>query len=110
MADFTLFEVHLHDGFEFSPSNRAPLFNKSERADDDYEAELEEAHEDEYEVEIEADEDDAESGGSRAMSMLFGLVLLVGIAAIVRYIRGRGDDDLDELVDLDDREEVEIGA
>lgn len=108
MADFTLFEVHLHDGFEFSPSSRGPFFAKSEEMSEDYEAELEPDAE-EYDIEIEAEEED-ESSGSRAMSMLVGLVLLVGIAAIVRFIRGRGDDDLDELADLDDREEVEIGA
>ncbi|KAB1193895.1 hypothetical protein GJR96_10775 [Haloferax sp. MBLA0076] len=108
MADFTLFEVHLHDGFEFSPSSRGPFFGKSEEMSEDYEAELESEAE-EYDIEIETEDED-ESSGSRAMSMLVGLVLLVGIAAIVRFVRGRGDDDLDELADLDDREEVEIGA
>lgn len=113
MADFTLFEVHLHDGFEFSPSNRAPLFSKSDRADEDYDAELESADEhdsDEYDIEIDGDDETGESGGRSAMGVLIGLVLLVGIAAGVRYIRGRGDDELDDLADLDDREEVEVGA
>ncbi|WP_416841050.1 hypothetical protein [Haloferax sp. DFSO52] len=109
MADFTLFEVHLHDGFEFSPSNRAPLFSKTSSTDDDYDAELE--SETEYDIEIETEEDETESEGGRGMSILFGFILLVGIAAAVRYIRGRGgDDELDELADLDDREEVEIDA
>jgi hypothetical protein len=27
MADFTIFEVHLHDGFSFSPTNTAPMFS-----------------------------------------------------------------------------------
>ncbi|KAB1198792.1 MULTISPECIES: hypothetical protein [Haloferax] len=107
MADFTLFEVHLHDGFEFSPSNRAPLFAKSERAADDYDAELE--AEEEYEFEIEVDEDESESEAGRGASLLVGFVLLVGIAAAVRFIRGRGDDEMDELADLD-REEIEIDA
>lgn len=111
MANFTLFEVHLHDGFEFSPSSRGPFFGKSEELSDDYDAELEESSEAEYDVDIEAEEAEDESGGSRAMSMLVGLVLLVGIAAVVRFVRGRGsDDDYDELADLDDREEVEVGA
>ena len=112
MADFTLFEVHLHDGFEFSPSNRAPLFSKRDSSDeDDYDVELEstDEYDEEYEVEIEGD-DESESGGRSAMGVLMGLVFLVGIAAGVRYIRGRGGDELDDLSDLDDREEVEIDA
>ncbi|WP_411963836.1 hypothetical protein [Haloferax sp. YSMS24] len=109
MANFTLFEVHLHDGFEFSPSSRGPFFGSSEETSDDYDAEMEEAVE-EYDIEIEGDDETSESGGRSAMGVLMGLVLLVGIAAGVRYIRGRGDDELDELADLDDREEVEIDA
>jgi hypothetical protein len=106
MANFTLFEVHLHDGFEFSPSSRGPFIGRSEETDEDYEAELE-GESEEYEVEIETEEDESESGG-RGMSLLVGLVLLVGIAAAVRFIRGRGDDDLDELAEFDEREEVTI--
>ncbi|GGC43396.1 hypothetical protein GCM10007209_01320 [Haloferax sulfurifontis] len=117
MADFTLFEVHLHDGFEFSPTNSSPLFSK--RGDAELEADDESY--DDYDAEFDADErdelDDAESdesGGRSGLGLLVGLVLLVGIAAAVRYIRG-GDDDLDELTDLDDdadeeRGEVEIDA
>ncbi|RDZ63289.1 hypothetical protein C5B90_09020 [Haloferax sp. Atlit-12N] len=112
MADFTLFEVHLHDGFEFSPTNSAPLLSKGgsemeleadDESYDDY---------DDYDVEFDDDEaDEAESGGRPGVGLLVGLVLLVGIAAAVRYIRGGGDD-LDELADLDDeeRDEVEIDA
>ncbi|ELZ83088.1 hypothetical protein C453_13821 [Haloferax elongans ATCC BAA-1513] len=100
MADFTLFEVHLHDGFEFSPTNRAPLMGAQDESDDEYDVEFEDDYEAEYESESE--------GGSK-MGLLFGLVLLIGIAAGVRYLRGGGED-LDELADLDDREEVELGA
>ncbi|WP_424006190.1 hypothetical protein [Haloferax denitrificans] len=116
MADFTLFEVHLHDGFEFSPTNSSPLFSK--RGDAELEADDESYDDyDDYDVEFDDDEADAESdesGGRPGLGLLVGLVLLVGIAAAVRYIRG-GDDDLDELTDLDDnadeeRDEVEIDA
>ncbi|AKU08762.1 MULTISPECIES: hypothetical protein [Haloferax] len=114
MADFTLFEVHLHDGFEFSPTNSAPLLSKrggdeaaaletEDESYDDY---------DDYDAELDADEtDESESSGGPGMALLVGFVLLVGIAAAVRYIRGGGDD-LDELADLDDeeRDEVEIDA
>ncbi|WP_117595076.1 hypothetical protein [Haloprofundus halophilus] len=34
MGDFTLFEVHLHDGFSFSPTNTAPMFT-GEKGDAD---------------------------------------------------------------------------
>ncbi|MFC7128166.1 hypothetical protein [Haloferax chudinovii] len=117
MADFTLFEVHLHDGFEFSPTNSAPLLSK--RGGTALESDGE-SHDD-YDVEFDADEDDAfdesesdESGGRPGVALLVGLVLLVGIAAVVRYIRGDGDE-FDELTDLDDagdeeRDEVEIDA
>ncbi|UVE50144.1 hypothetical protein KU306_14755 [Haloferax larsenii] len=103
MADFTLFEVHLHDGFEFSPTNRAPLMGAQDESDDDYDVEFE----DDAEVDYEAEYESASKGGSK-MGLLFGLVLLIGIAAGVRYLRG--GDDLDELADLDEREEVELGA
>ncbi|ELZ94187.1 hypothetical protein C440_11218 [Haloferax mucosum ATCC BAA-1512] len=106
MANFTLFEVHLHDGFEFSPSNRAPFFNTdSETTGED--VELEPEHEYEADERHELD-DESDSGGSGAMALLFGLVLLVGIAAAVRFLRG--DAELDDLADLDDHEEVEIDA
>ncbi|ELZ54733.1 MULTISPECIES: hypothetical protein [unclassified Haloferax] len=109
MADFTLFEVHLHDGFEFSPTNSAPLLSKGVDALTDAD---DESHDD-YDAELDADEtDESESSGGPGMALLVGFVLLVGIAAAVRYIRG--DDDLDELADLDDdadeRDEVEIDA
>ncbi|MGB9955820.1 hypothetical protein ACOZ4B_05470 [Haloferax prahovense] len=113
MADFTLFEVHLHDGFEFSPTNSSPLLSTG-RGEDALEAD-DESHDDydDYDVEFDDDEAEAESdesGGRPGLGLLVGLVLLVGIAAAVRYIRG--GDDLDELADLDDeeRDEVEIDA
>ncbi|SEL63138.1 hypothetical protein [Haloferax larsenii] len=99
MADFTLFEVHLHDGFEFSPTNRAPLMGAQDESDDEYDVE--------FEDDAEAESESASKGGSK-MGLLFGLALLIGIAAGVRYLRG--GDDLDELADLDEREEVELGA
>ncbi|WP_410767095.1 hypothetical protein [Haloferax sp. DFSO60] len=107
MADFTLFEVHLHDGFEFRPTNRAPLlsrFSSEEEMDDE---EMQEA----VEVEIEAeDEMDDDSSSGRGMGLVIGLVLLVSIAAVVRYLRsGAGDEEYEELVGLD-TEEVEVGA
>ncbi|WP_148414371.1 hypothetical protein [Haloferax sp. KTX1] len=114
MADFTLFEVHLHDGFEFSPTNSAPLLSKR----GDAELEADDESNDDYDAEFDADESDEfddsesdESGGRPGLGLLVGLVLLVGIAAAVRYIRGDGDD-LDELADLDDaeRDEVEVDA
>ncbi|RDZ44137.1 hypothetical protein C5B91_11430 [Haloferax sp. Atlit-10N] len=111
MADFTLFEVHLHDGFEFSPTNSAPLLSK--RGGDEAAAlEAEDESYDDYDAELDADEtDESESSGGPGMALLVGFVLLVGIAAAVRYIRGGGGD-LDELADLDDeeRDEVEIDA
>ncbi|MFC7202048.1 hypothetical protein ACFQJC_00860 [Haloferax namakaokahaiae] len=110
MADFTLFEVHLHDGFEFRPTNRAPLMSRFSRegdADETDEIEMEEA----VEVEIEADEEtDDESSSGPGMGLVFGLVLLVGIAAVVRYLRSGGaDEEYEELVGLD-ADEVEASA
>ncbi|WP_396612257.1 hypothetical protein ACH9L7_02935 [Haloferax sp. S1W] len=104
MANFTLFEVHLHDGLEFSPTNRAPLMGSQETSSDDSDAELE----GESGMESE-DEAEMESEGRSKMGVLFGLVLLIGIAAGIRYLRG-GSEELGELADLDEGEEVELGA
>ncbi|AFK20448.1 hypothetical protein E6P09_12920 [Haloferax mediterranei ATCC 33500] len=102
MADITLFEVHLHDGFEFSPTNRAPFVSKG--GETAAEAELE----GEYETEAEEAGEESGSKSRTAMALLFGLVLLAGVAAAVRFLRG--GDELAELGELDEREEVEVGA
>jgi hypothetical protein len=102
MASFTFFEIHLHDGF--SLSNSAPFVSGGD--DEEYE-ELEAEREEDLEEEIgEEIEEYEESSGSGAGRALLVLVLLVGAALAVKKMTG-GDDEYEELEDLDDLSEPE---
>ena len=104
MDKFTLFELHVHDGMEFSATNTAPAIGAG---DDD------EAAEEEYEeLEAPTEEGDAEStdedGGSVGpVGLLVGLVVLAALAVAIRKFRG---DDADlEVAELDDLTEAAEG-
>ncbi|UIO98538.1 hypothetical protein Hbl1158_08175 [Halobaculum sp. CBA1158] len=87
MADITLFELHLHDGLDFSPSPRFggdadPTTDGSESTDDtDY------------------DGDDEQGAGRGALVALVGVVLAVALAVGARKLLS---DDLEPLEELDD--------
>ena len=83
----TLLELHLHDGLSFSATNTAPAIGGSDEAAADGGG---------------AEGDDAGETGSSGLRVgaLVALVLLVALALAAKYLRG--DDDLEELVDLDD--------
>ncbi|WP_224449383.1 hypothetical protein [Haloprofundus salilacus] len=124
MADFTIFEVHLHDGFSFSPTNTAPMLGgekgqQSEAveeakgrvskllgkgaASDDGTADTEG---DVDQIETAADEvedDESDSGGSGG-KLLLALVLVVVITAAARSLMG-DDAGFDELEELDELSE-----
>lgn len=101
MEKFTLIELHVHDGMEFSATNTAPAIGAG-----DGEA-AKEAYE---ELEAATDEGDAEStdedGGSVGpVGLLVGLVVLAALAVAIRKLRG---DDADfEIAELDDLTEAE---
>jgi len=89
MADLTLFELHFHDGFDFSPS--ANTGNGDAVAVDDGPEEPNDA--------------DAESGGRGAgVGALIGLVLLVVLGVAVRELLS---DDLDPIEDLEELDEAD---
>jgi hypothetical protein len=107
---FTLFEVHLHDGLSLSATNSAPAIGG--KGD---EAETAEAPSEETTIEVtdeetneetteRADEFDAdaesEDGGS-GLKVLFGLMIVVGLAVAARKLMG-GSEDLEDLEELDD--------
>jgi hypothetical protein len=107
MDKFTLVELHVHDGMEFSATNTAPAIGGG--ADD------EEADEEYEELEASVEEGDAEStdedGGSVGpLSLLVGLVVLAALAVAIRKLRG-DDTDL-EVAELDDLTEAaeELGG
>ncbi|WP_318569210.1 hypothetical protein [Salinigranum marinum] len=104
MDKFTLFELHVHDGMEFSATNTAPAIGG---ADD-------EVAEEEYEeLEASVEEGDAESADEDAgrsvgpVSLLVGLVVLAALAFAIRKFRG-DDTDL-EVAELDDLTEATEG-
>jgi hypothetical protein len=98
MDKFTLFELHVHDGMEFSATNTAPAIGGSD--DEEYE-ELDAA-------DYDADTDDAGEGsesddsgrGVGPLGLLAALVLLAVVAVAIRKLKG-GDAEL-EIADLDD--------
>lgn len=97
MDKFTLFELHVHDGMEFSATNTAPAIGRS--ADDEEYEELEEYVEGADGSDEESAADDSE-GGVGLLGLLAGLVLLAVVAIAVRKLRG-GDAEL-EIAELDD--------
>jgi hypothetical protein len=103
MDKFTLFELHVHDGMEFSATNTAPAIGRSD--DEEYE-ELEEYVESDEERTDDADDSDADSsGGVGPAGLVVGLVVLVALAFAIRKLRG-GDAEL-EIAELDDLTEHE---
>jgi hypothetical protein len=112
MDKFTLLELHVHDGMEFSATNTAPAIGRSgEEADvEELEATVA-ASESDADAEGDAGTDldgesDAESdsdAGGRSpgpLGLLVGLLVVALLAVAVRKLRG-GDADL-EVAELDD--------
>jgi hypothetical protein len=82
MVNITLFEIHLEDA---SFEANAPFSD----------AEAEDAADaaDEYGIDAGGYNDGDDDGGpSKLVPLVVGLVLLVGLAALVRKLRGGGDD------------------
>lgn len=105
MDKFTLFELHVHDGIEFSAMNTASPFGRSSDDDEEeFEEELEEFLE-EMDDDSEEVDDESESGssGPSGLSLLVGIAFLAGVAFAVRKFRS-SDDDL-EISELDDFEQ-----
>jgi hypothetical protein len=105
MDKFTLFELHVHDGMEFSATNTAPAIGRS--ADDEEYEELEEYVDDDGE----GDEGDADgdvegsdaadgSSGVSPVGLLVGVLFLAVVAIAVKKLRG-SDAEL-EVAELDD--------
>ena len=105
MDKFTLFELHVHDGMEFSATNTAPAIGRS-TDDEELEEPIEEAEgSDDAETSEGADTD----GGVGLRTFLVGVVALAALAFAIRTLRGNDADleiaDLDDLTD--DAEEAE---
>ena len=95
MTEFTFFEIHLHDGLSFSATNTAPAIGGSGGDG---------ASEDDF-GNGEGNEADSETGGESGrlrIGALVALLLLVALAAAVKYLRGDGDVELTELDDFAD--------
>jgi hypothetical protein len=110
MDKFTLFELHVHDGMEFSATNTAPAIGRSDDEEHEEHEELEEYVESDEGRTDDADESDADSssdGGVGPVGLVVGLVVLAGLAFAVRKLRG-GDAEL-EIAELDDLSEHEGG-
>ncbi|WP_380677547.1 hypothetical protein [Salinigranum sp. GCM10025319] len=98
MDKFTLFELHVHDGMEFSATNTAPAIGGS---DEEYE-ELDAVDHD-ADADDAGDADEGSDGSGRGvglLGLLAGLVLLAVVAVAIRKFKG-GDTEL-EIADLDD--------
>jgi hypothetical protein len=99
MDKFTLFELHVHDGMEFSATNTAPAIG--DWVSDDTVEELEEYVDAGDGDEAEAsDSEGGASGGRSLLPLLVGVVALATVVVAVRKLRG-GDADL-EIAELDD--------
>jgi hypothetical protein len=125
MEKFTLFELHVHDGMEFSATNTAPAIGQSSAdGDEEYEeltestepVEIEDAEsgsESGSESESESDSDSGDAGRSVGpLTLLVGVVVLAVVAVAIRKLRG-GDAELeiaelDDLSDETDEEEAEL--
>jgi hypothetical protein len=112
MDKFTLFELHVHDGMEFSATNTAPAIGRSADEDEAYE-ELEEYVDGDESGgdDGEFDDDDAErrvdgseaadgSGSVSPVGLLVGVLFLALVAIAVKKLRG-SDAEL-EVAELDD--------
>ena len=108
MPDFTFFEVHFH---EFNPTNTAPLIGRGGasrevgRDETTTDANLdgvpvEEAEAEEFEGEDGAETADDGSDGP-GLGLVVVLVLVVAAAVAARKFFG-GDDEFDELAEIDD--------
>jgi hypothetical protein len=94
----TLFEVHLHDGLSFSATNTAPAIGSDDGDEED----------DAVGTDIEIEDTEADTGSERTesagpgagLAVLVGLVLVAGLAVAARKLMG--DDDLEQLEELDD--------
>jgi hypothetical protein len=116
MDKFTLLELHVHDGMEFSATNTAPAIGRSgEEADveeleatvaaseSDADAEGDAGTDLDGESDAESDsESDSDAGGRSPgpLGLLVGLLVVALLAVAVRKLRG-GDADL-EVAELDD--------
>lgn len=89
MVDITLFELHVHDGFDFSPSS---VIGGDKEEDVD-----------EYDDELAVDGDEESSAPGRAVGALVGVVVLVALGLGVRKLMS---DDLDPIEDLEDLDEA----
>jgi hypothetical protein len=107
---FTLFEVHLHDGLSFSASNSAPAIGRKSDTSDEADADAgagettievtdEETTEETAEEEMDADAEDADGGSG--LKVLFGLLIVAGLAVAARKLMGESED-LEDLEELDD--------
>ncbi|WP_161596539.1 hypothetical protein [Salinigranum halophilum] len=112
MDKFTLFELHVHDGLEFSATNTAPAIGRSADEDEDEAYEELEAVAGEGAA-SESDDTADESSGRRVgpLALLLGVVALAVVAVAVRKLRGSDADleiaELDDLTDAYDEEEAE---
>ena len=110
MPEFTFFEVHFH---EFNPTNTAPLIGRGgasrevRRGGDARDADLDGVPVEEAEAEAESetesgtDADTAGDSGGPGVGLVVALVLLTVAAVAARQFLG-GDDELDELAEIDD--------
>jgi hypothetical protein len=105
MEKFTLLELHIHDGMEFSATNTGPAIGPAigRSTDDDEEYQEPEARPDDATDTTDGDagEETAGSGRSvRPLGLLAGMIALAALAFAIRKRRG-ADAEL-EIAELDD--------
>lgn len=88
MVNITLFELHVHDGFDFSPSS---VIGGDEEELDEY-----------AEEELAVDADEESSGPGRGAGALVGLVVLVVLGLGIRKLMSDDLDPVEELEELDE--------
>jgi hypothetical protein len=112
MDKFTLFELHVHDGMEFSATNTAPAIGRSADEDDEEYAELADVVDDETEEDANAGTDESSGRSVGPAALLLGVVALAVVAIALRKFRGSDADleiaDLDDFSEAPDEEEAEI--
>jgi hypothetical protein len=110
MDKFTLFELHVHDGMEFSATNTAPAIGRSADEDEEY-AELA-AVDDETQEDADADTDESSGRSVGPVALLLGVVALAVLAIAFRKFKGSDADleiaELDDFSESPDEEEAEI--
>jgi hypothetical protein len=110
MDKFTLFELHVHDGMEFSATNTAPAIGRSADEDEEY-AELA-AVDDETQEDADADTDESSGRSVGPVALLLGVVALAVLAIAFRKFKGSDADleiaELDDFSEAPDEEEAEI--